>query len=318
MNSEDIYNGITEIDEKYIALAENFRFSSGPRRTGRRAGFIIAAAALMAALTAIAYASGWFGLRDAYISTQTVGLEGHERQADIISLQGKAESPEFMATQEWEQFLSEYDSDGAIIAQIGNSPTGFEEKYGAYLCYTQEMADKIDSICEKYGLRLVGDFTFPETIEELFTLAGTGAFYRGKGEGPGPGKYIFENSIYNKYVLDDGSFMLSCVTQMSGDVWSYDISYQFVRCKKGSFNPWVLNVENIDSYDQWSYVTHDGTELLLAQGPEKELVIAELDDSFVVINLLDVYIADTEQGELHKTREDLQAFAETFEFSEIP
>ena len=316
MNSEDIYNGITEIDEKYIALAESYRFSSSPQRVGRRAGFIIAAAALMAALTAIAYASGWFGLRDVYISTQMVGPAGSEYQADIISLQGVSESPEFMAAREWDQFLLNYDKDGAIIAQIGNSPTGFEEKYGAYLCYTQDMADMIDSICEKHNLRLLGNPTFPDTDEELFSLAGTGEFY--KCQGDGQSGYIFENHIDSKYVMDDGSFMVSGTTQLSGDVWPYDIRFQFSRCMKGSFNPWTLNVRNIDDYEQWNYVTHDGTQLFLAQGSDKELIIAELEDSVVVINLLDVYIGDIERGDLHKSHQDLEAFADTFEFSEIP
>lgn len=312
MNGENIYNGITEIDEKYIELAEKYRFSSGPRQTSRRVGFIIAAAALMAALTAIAYASGWFGLLGVYISTQMVGPAGSEHEADIISLQGSTESPEFMATQEWEQFLSEYDKDGAIIAQIGNSPTGFEEKYNAYLCYTQEMADMIDSICDKYGLGLIGNPTFTDTDEELFRLAGTGQFYRAHGEG-------YNNSVDKcNYVMDDGSFLVSGTARLSGGTWPYDISYQFVRCVKGSFNPWTLNVGNIEDYEQWSYVTENGTELLLAQGPDKELIFVNLENSFVVVNLLDAYIGDIHQGELHKSREDLEAFADIFDFSAIP
>ena len=41
----------------------------------------------------------------------------------------------------------------AIISEIGNSPTGFEERYGHYLVYTQEMADKLEEIIAKYDKR---------------------------------------------------------------------------------------------------------------------------------------------------------------------
>ena len=77
---------------------------------------------------------------------------------DLLSLAGVEGSPEHEADVEWQEFLESYDQDESILAAVGNSPTGFEEEYGEYLCYRQEMADKIEEICEKYGLR-TGLFT---------------------------------------------------------------------------------------------------------------------------------------------------------------
>lgn len=75
-----------------------------------------------------------------------------EKEVDMISLAGTEGSPEYEADVEWQKFLDSYDTDESILASVGSGTTGFEEKYGEYLCYSQEMADKIEEICEKYGL----------------------------------------------------------------------------------------------------------------------------------------------------------------------
>jgi len=124
---------------------------------------IAAVTALLAGFSLVAYATDIFGLRSLLLPQQhEVRLPidpaeqtgesfdtppGQETQmVDVISLVGYADTPEARAVAEWQAFLSTYDQDEAIIRAIGNSPTGFEEKYGTYLVYTQEMADKLDEI----------------------------------------------------------------------------------------------------------------------------------------------------------------------------
>lgn len=74
------------------------------------------------------------------------------KEVDMISMTGLAGSPESDACIEYQEFLETYDEDEETISSIGNSETGIGEEYEAYSCYTQEMADKIDEICGKYGL----------------------------------------------------------------------------------------------------------------------------------------------------------------------
>ena len=121
----------------------------------RRTLCLAAVIALLLALGITAYAAGWFGLRDAVIGRFVVndGID-QDYYAQFMSLQGYSDSPEFLALCEWQSFLETYDSDGSILDAIGNSSTEFDEKYRYYSCYTQEMADEIDRICEKYGLSL--------------------------------------------------------------------------------------------------------------------------------------------------------------------
>lgn len=280
----------------------------------RRAVSLAAAAALIMAIGVTAYAADWFGLKETLIGPQEVDTGWSEmKTADVISLQGYSNSPEHQATAEWEAFLSSYDQDKSILSRVGNSPTGFEEKYGFYLCYSQEMADKIDEICEKYSLSLLNQIFVPQTSEELFSMAGTGEIWRDQSQ-------LYQNACYSPYVCDDGSFKFDGEARLTGagTTWPYLICYEFTRCVKGSFNPVVLNIGDLDSYEQWNYTTQNGTVLALAQSSEKELIIAERDDSFVVINILEPYICDVNQGELHKSKADLEAFAEIFDFSVIP
>ena len=114
----------------------------------------------MAALTGLAVAQDWFGLRELVLPQQNQvnvvedGIATDETTlVDVISLSGYLDTPESKALAEWNAFTESYDADGSIIASIGNQPTGFEETYGLYLVYTQEMADKLEEILAKYNLR---------------------------------------------------------------------------------------------------------------------------------------------------------------------
>lgn len=129
---------------------------------------VAAAFAVVLGLPAIAYAAGIFSMEEMSIGpkkievyTQPEEIEGaHDAEAkmeevevDMISLQGTSESPEYKACRDWLDFTDSYDSDGAILSQVGNDLVGFGEIYEEiYGCYTQEMVDKLDEICEKYHL----------------------------------------------------------------------------------------------------------------------------------------------------------------------
>ena len=279
----------------------------------RRTLCLAAVIALLLALGITAYAAGWFGLRDTVIGRFVVnGGIDKDYYAQFMSLQGYSDSPEFLAVCEWQSFLESYDSDGSILASIGNSPTEFDKKYRYYSCYTQEMADEIDRICEKYSLSLITDAAFFESEEGFFEAAGVGQVCTRKGEG-------YENAFYPGYVHNDGSFHFEGTATFTGTdaSWPYPICYQFERSMKGSFSITVLNIRDADDYEEWVYTTKNGVELTLAQSDWKELILVERENSFVVVNLYDVYVGDVAYSELHKSREDLEAFAELFDFSVI-
>lgn len=230
-----------------------------------------------------------------------------EKEVDMISLAGVEGSPEHEADVEWQEFLESYDQDESILAAVGNSPTGFEEEYGEYLCYSQEMADKIEEICEKYGLQKLTGFELPENYEGLCNGAGVGDFLGGKTE-EAKAEYI------SGWFFADGSFEFDGCGVISGSsVVMTD--YQFSRAMKGTFQGTRLNVGNLEEYKEWNYTTKNGETVLLAtNGSTKALIIAEREKSFVTVNVL----GDVRRETFGIGEEELEKLAEAFDFSVIP
>ena len=322
MNRREIrraYDSVAPDSAARERMLDNILSAVSPEQPGRRSRVLrpalclAAVIALLLAFGITAYAAGWFGLRDAVIGRFVVnnGID-KDYYTQFISLQGYSDSPEFKALCEWQSFLESYDSDSSILSSIGNSSTDFDEKYRYYSCYTQEMADEIDRICEKYSLSLITDAEFFQSEEGFFEAAGVGQVCTRQGEG-------YENDFSPGYVHNDGSFHFEGQATFTGDgaAWPYPILYQFDRSMKGSFSSTVLNIGDAEDYEEWAYTTKNGVELTLAQSDWKELILVERENSFVVVNLFDVSVGDVVYGELHKSHEDLEAFAELFDFSVI-
>lgn len=264
-----------------------------------------------------AYAAYHFGLKDMGMEKEKVldltvpaeKLQGEDipmKEVDMISLAGAEGGPEHEAAAEWQAFLEDYDRDESILSAVGDNPTGFEEEYGEYTCYTQEMADKIDEICEKYGLRKLSGFQLPEDYEGLLNGVGISDFLGDASEGT-KAEYV------SGYYYADGSFDYdgSAVIGGSSPVMT---DYQFSRAMKGTFKPFSLNVGDLDAYREWTYTTKGGVTVLLANSPDKALIFADREKSFVSINVLGSITADT----FEVSDEMLEDLAEAFDFSAIP
>lgn len=271
---------------------------------------ITAAAAAVVLLPTIAYATGLFGLHDTSLGKGEViipvegGTEIPETtEMDMISMQGYSDSPEYKACLEWMEFSETYDADEAILSEVGNDPTGFEEEYGEYLCYTQEMADKIDEICEKYQLRKLSGFELADSCQDLCDRIGIGNFMLTPDNAC--------NDFEDAYSYADGSFLLEGTAMLAG---SGRIDYQFSRSVRGTFDDTMLNVGDINDYEQWEYTTKNGVSLRLANSSHKALIFADREQSFLVINVLGDIYSDT----CDVTNEQLENFAELFDFSLIP
>lgn len=302
-------------------------------------GRILAAALIAAALLALgitAYAEGWFGLRDLAESEYVVpkgftqeeilarnreleeavarGEDPQEklREMDerdfprptetrhITFLGGLQDSPEAKAFQEYMQFTVEYDPDRTILYSVGNRPTGLEEEYGAYHCYTREMADKVDEICEKYGLIKLGPNKVLKNARQLYAYAGTGAF------APKDDHYTGQK-LYPTSAYADGSFYATGDLPKLG--WAH---YGISRCMKGTFTASeAIEMGNLEEWTEWNYTTANGVELLLAQNGQHALILADRPESFVIVKIRGSWKVASQQ-------EALEEVAECFDFAAIP
>ncbi|MDE7179256.1 MAG: sigma-70 family RNA polymerase sigma factor [Lachnospiraceae bacterium] len=282
----------------------------------------VLAGSLLAASTV--YAVYVYGLRDLHLGKETVldlskreELPGEvsendipRKEVDIISLGGIEGSPEYSACSEWKAFLDGYDTDGAILSEIGNGFAGLGEYELVYNCYTQDMADKVDEICEKYELSKLQGLTIAENYAALCRQANIGDFCSGAD---GSARWDFEGgSLY-----DDGSFDMDGRVIWKGPADSKLLcvtDYQFGRAMKGSFNPFTLNVGEMEEYHEWEYLSESGQTVLLANSSLKALIIAERDHSFIVVNVLGDWPSDS----FEMSDEMLEELADLFDFSAIP
>lgn len=276
---------------------EGRRMSAGTRKK-----LVVAAAAVCLAVgfSATAFATNLFGLRDMVMEkTQiTDPMTGVTTSADLVALQGYPESDEYKACAEWTAFCDSYDVDGALLDAIGNGDTGLDEKYYWYSPYTQEMADKLQEIVDKYSLRMYKEFTAFTGDETSAAIGVQGLML--------PGNYS-----QGGYKYDDGTF------SFAGD---YDVdgmtaSYQFGCYKKGSFSETMLNIGDIADYEEWEFTNATGTQMRMALSPYKAILIIDTGSSFVTINVLCGTESDLFGTGVTMNRQQLEGFANSFDFT---
>ena len=267
---------------------------------------LAAVIALLAVLSTVAVASDLFGLRSWLLPEKTI-VQAPDGQGylepvevDAITLSGYTDTPEGRATAEWNAFLDGYDT-MAAANESDRNPGQVDAKYTLYQVYNQEMADKLDEIVEKYGLKLHTDiidaYEHPEAMEDVLEALG-------------------DNRAYSAYFYEDGTL------HYDGEYYLPDygkVNYQFSRYVRGTFNEVILNVGDVSSYKEWTYRTACGQAVTLALGPAKALLLADLGDSFVTLNVLAG--TDTDPADIFSSgpisAADLEALADSFDFTKL-
>lgn len=275
------------------------------KRASKQLVTLAAVICLLAVVSTVAVAADWFGLRELLLPRQQVPMpidpetgEREEKTVDMIGLSGYLDTAESRALAEWQEFLNDYDVEAAANASDQN-PGQVDEKYTLYQVYNQEMADKLDEIVEKYGLTLhsVMAVLMPEEWSDavgVFALEG--------------------NTAYSGYIYEDGTFAYDGEADLSG----YGVvDYQFRRNVKGGFNEVILNIDDVSQYQEWVYEAACGIPVTLALGPAKGLLIADLEDSFVTVNVLAG--TETDPDDIFSSgpfsAKDLEALADSFDFT---
>ena len=274
-------------------------------RSIRRLVILAAVICLLAAFGVTAGASGMLRLQGMVIR-QDLEANGSEESIDqeilpperedppasvpaILSLSGFSGTPEKQAVAEWQDFLNSYDTDYQILNTIGNKPTGLEEKYGLYYVYTQEMADKLEEIAAKYGLKLHNELT---VVPGTWSRAAGGTFLPEIIQG------------FYGYMYEDGSFHFDGEWNVTA---GQSFMFQFGRWVKGYFNEVTLSIGYAEDYREWTYMTACGVPVTLAIAPNKSLVLMEGTDAVITVNVL-------EGSDSGMTEQALESFADSIDF----
>ena len=279
MKSEGLLEAIGEVRDDYIIDAH-----VTVKKKIRPAIKVLVIAACLCALSATAiaaYANNWFGLRQALLT-----------QSGTISLSGFVDSPEYQASDEWNEFYNNYVTRGSWMIQLQET-SNTEEKYHLYAAYRQEMIDKIDEIAIKYGLALreeCKDIDYQEMVNQV------GGDFLSKIHG--------KDEV--EYICDDGSFHIDGSAEIEG---FGSLGYQLDRTVKGVFDTAILHIGDVNTYEEWPYLTPGGETVLLAMGPKKCLILGDFENCFITVNVL--------AGNEDLTKKQLETLAESIAFSVI-
>ena len=231
-------------------------------------------------------------------------------QESSVSLEFITDSPEYKASAEWWEFDNGYDTDFAILEQVGNEPVDPDYEYEAYCCYSPEMEEKIDEICEKYNLSKLSGFRIVDDYNDLCNKAGIGDFCERASENA-------KQTVLSAYMYD-GAFLIEGIAALAGSS-IYEVSYQFMRVVKGYFTSAYLDFGDLTECNVRAYTTKKGEKVFFAnitneEWGEKIYIIADREKSFIVINVLGDMTSDiTDVND-----ERMELLADAFNFAAIP
>lgn len=303
MNGKELLMGVGNINPRYYEEAETEAFST--RKRIRRPFLIAAILALTALLVgcAVAYALSVGDLKlgtynhrmPRYIDTDGNKVPEAEITRDVISLQGIAGSPNFLAAREWFEFEQSYDPDHSLLEEVDNNPITVSSDYDAYFVYTQEMVNKIDEITQKYNLELAGEFAGFQSYEMalFFDALGIDALHRE------------DTSIEysHGYFYSCGNFQVGFLLNPDTDPVSGTFRYN----GKGYFDTVFSSISGGET-EEWTYTTSDGHRVLIVAGESGVQIFCNREDTFLSLHL--------HRNDL--TKAEIEACADCFDFAVTP
>ena len=314
MKSIDLFEIIGETPERYVLDTQNVK--AAQKHSPKRIWLIAAVVALILCLAgcAVAYVLSLNNmiLGTAYIEDLRTGETEPRLQ---LSLQGYVGSPSYRAAKEWYDFQQTYDQDGAIRFSDEAYSVEFSDEYQNYDLYSVEMKNKLDEICQKYDLELLGPILVDTTAENMFRELGVNGILREDVQA----EVSWSNGAPG-YFFRNGTFKVECYVTLTGEdnPWPFDNLIAFRCHNKKSFDDVTIGMADPSAYEEWNYTTSAGVEVLLVKGPEAAFIVADIGDYFITVSSIETKAGNILDGEHTMSREGLEAYAEIFDFSIRP
>ena len=231
-----------------------------------------------------------------------------EYTKEVISLQGIEGTPNYQAAAEWYAYEQDY------ITNHWEKIDNFFERSSDYQAYhpgNQEMVDKIDEICKKYGLKLAGEVAMVDTWHDGLMLDILGI------------ERIVKNTVTN--VENRGGYFYACgnfkhyveftlVTPTSN--WDAPVGATIFYHDKEYLDTVYWTYDPADCR-QWSYICSDGTQVLIVTTGNSAEIMCDREDAFISVGFFTVgYLEDG--SEVRMMDGDLELIAEAIDFSMKP
>lgn len=327
MTGKDLFIGLGNISQKYYDEAENDTIASSQGHKSLRRPLLIAAVIALTLLLvgcAVIYVLSLEQLvvidhtdemasvledgksetiLDGSTETLPETTAGPFVAEKVLSLQGYEGSPSYNALQEWLTYAAEYTMQNPELRFTSEFQR--PEAYTNYPCYSQEMVDKVDEICSKYGLHLLGKPLFITDAEGMKENGLSGV--------------LSEEAIprcFYGHLYQDGSFVASGELEFSVD-YEKTVQFQMRNIKKDAFYTVHLGLNNISSYVQWNYTTQDGYSALLALNDKTGLIFVENEGRFISIIIDEVPDSNMFFTKPPNDKQFLETVCDCFVFSDL-
>ena len=262
MNVRQILNVLGEVEDTYIEAL--FAEEEKPVRRVKNVWLIAALVAVMLLLVGctVVYV---FRMQDLkvgedsntkYYNGQNQRIEPTEVNRTVITLHGLEGSATYRAAREWYAFREEYDK---RPYEERVPLDAVPEAYQAYNAYTQELVDKIDEICKKYGLKLLGPSVTvqqweSERFQELLGFEGI---------------LVKDSSAkilsLSGYCYQGGNFKAEFSMRMpqAEGQWPHKMLNTMYYSKPDYFDDVYSYIEDMEQCTQWEYTTASGNRVLI-------------------------------------------------------
>ena len=322
MNGKDLLIDLGNISHKYYEEAENGNIVANAKyKTFRKPLLIAAIIGLLMLL--IGCAAYFYSLQQLVVIDHTkevIAVVEEDISEDtmetvpetdagpvvaqqVLSLQGYEGSPAYLALQEWWEYAIDYTIQNPDLRF--SSDYQRPQAYTKYPCYSQDMVDKVDEICSKYGLHLLGKSAF------IMDAAGM--------EEKGLSGVLSDQAAprcFCGHLYEDGSFTASGELELSGD-YEKTVQFQMHNIRKDAFYTAHLGLNNMSDYMQWNYTTPDGYTALLALSDRTGLIFAENEGRFVSVIIEEVPDDGVVFTGLPKEKPFLEMVCDCFVFSDL-
>ena len=278
MTSFQLLKGLTGIDSEFLVRVEQRTDKQKEMKSHRGIHRPFLLAALIALLLMLVGCGIVYvlHLQDLKIGEQTVPQTQYDDSSnqigetevhlDVLSIQGIKGTPNYLANQEWLAFTNSY-------THTGGGYWESEPEYWAYSVQNQEMVDKLDEICAKYGLKIIGK-PWHEHIDcnPFLTLLGIDSLLKPNAD--------TTLSIPAGRFFPGGSFTIYGTLKLA----ETDNLFTYHCVKKDVFYD-VFGYVDGDSVLERNYTTTDGVPLLLLESNQSGMILADREDCFFTLSV---------------------------------
>ena len=267
MNGKDLLTGLGYVGARYYEEAETAVIAEAPRRKLLSRPMVVAA---IIALMLFLMGCAWMVMKMQMltIGQHEVMTNQEEVHLDVLSLQGIEGTPNYLANQEWLQFTESY-----TPTPVSGWESG--EAYWAYSVQDQQMVDKLNEICEKYGLKVIGK-PWHEHMDcgEFLSLVGVNSLLKADSDAV---LHIPQGRFFT-----GGSFTVYGTLAPAG---TEDALYVTYHCVKKDVFYDVFAYVLPGSVTEEAYTTEQGISVLLLESEYSGMILVNFDDSFISVSV---------------------------------